>query len=65
MFKKIKKISSSKACGISLKEAIVRTFIASLVRCTDSIYQGTNSPLKISYLDILNLSIYRIKFFTA
>lgn len=65
MFKKIKKISSSKACGISLKEAIVRTFIASQVHCTDSIYQGTNSPLKISYLDILNLSIYRIKFFTA
>jgi hypothetical protein len=54
MFKKIKKILSSKACGMSLEEAIVRTFIASLVRCTDNIYQGTNSPLKTSYLDILN-----------
>jgi hypothetical protein len=54
MFKKIKKILSSKACGISPKEAIVRTFIVSLVRCTDNIYQGTNSPLTISYLDILN-----------
>lgn len=54
MFKKIKKILFSKACGISLIEVIVRTFIASLVCCTDSIYQGTNTPLKTSYLDILN-----------